>query len=62
MVLEMKHDDVDKMIRVLERCIGENKISSELLVAGIQAPMEVLRDVKIDAPLAAKLMACILAS
>ena len=62
MVLEMKQDDVDKMICVLERCIGEKKISSESLVAGVQTPMEVLRDVEIDAPLAAKLMACILAS
>ncbi|GKZ01285.1 hypothetical protein MPSEU_001079500 [Mayamaea pseudoterrestris] len=62
MILEMKKDEVEKMLSVLERCIQEKKISSDSLVAGVQAPMESLRDIEIDAPLAASHMATILAS
>lgn len=61
MVLEMKQEDVDKMIYLVEQCMQKQVIDSEALVASLQIPMESLRDIEIDAPLAAKLMAGILA-
>jgi hypothetical protein len=60
-VMEMKESDVDKMIQVFGRCLAEHKISYDSIAMGLSDPLEFLRDVEIDAPLAPKLLATIMA-
>jgi translation initiation factor 4G len=62
LVMEMKHEDVDKLLDVFERCIKDGKISKESLQTGLKDPIDILRDIEIDAPLAAKHLAKIVAN
>lgn len=52
MVLEMKAEDVAKMMRVVSRCYEEKKIESASFASGLNDPLEFLNDIAIDAPLA----------
>jgi len=52
MVMEMKAEEVDKALKILLRCIVENKLQSESIVLGLNDPLEFLSDIEIDAPLA----------
>jgi len=61
MVLEMKEENVQKLLAVLSRCVEESKIPKESLVPGLNDPLEFLRDIEIDAPHAATFLAMIVA-
>lgn len=60
-VMEMKEADVRKFLQVTTRCLKEGKISPECLQMGLSDPLEFLRDIEIDAPLATSLLAIIVA-
>lgn len=61
MVLEMKQEEVDKLLSLLLQCAKENKIAKESFVSGLNDPLEFLSDVAIDAPLAVPHLASIVA-
>jgi len=61
MVMEMRESDVRKMLQVISRCLAENKIRNESLAKGLGDPLEFLRDIEIDAPKAASLLATVVA-
>lgn len=62
MVMEMKAEDVEKMLPVIARCHVEKKIEPASFVAGLNDPLEFLTDIAIDAPLASTHLATIFAS
>eukprot|EP00536_Pseudo-nitzschia_multiseries_P003308 jgi/Psemu1/318131/estExt_fgenesh1_pm.C_500002 len=53
MVMEMKEANTKQMLTVLESCVKDSKIETESVVRGLNDPLEFLRDIQIDAPLAA---------
>ena len=61
LVLERKHDDVSKFLTVLKHClVPESRppiVPWSCLALGLCLPLELLRDVEIDAPLAPKHLA-----
>ncbi len=61
MVMEMKEGNVKQFLTVLESCIKESKIEKEALIQGLNDPLEFLRDIQIDAPLAASHLSLIVA-
>ena len=61
MVMEMKSEDVTKMLTVITRCFKENKIELASIVSGLNDPLEFLSDIAIDAPLATPNLAAIIA-
>lgn len=62
MVMEMKEANVKQMLTVLESCVKDSKIEKEAIVQGLNDPIEFLRDIQIDAPLAASHLSLIVAS
>lgn len=56
LVLEMKEENVKKVLNVLARVAAENKIDKASFVQGLNDPLEFLRDIEIDAPLAGSLL------
>ena len=60
MMMEGKESEVEKMLTLFEAA-GE-KIPPESFVGGLKDPVEFLRDIEIDAPLAPNLLAMILAN
>jgi len=62
LVLEMKRENVDKLLTIILRLISEKKIDSKSLEKGLNDPLEFLSDITIDAPLAGDLLANIVAS
>ena len=61
MVLEMKAEDVEKMMKVISRCHEEKKIEASSFAPGLNDPLEFLSDIAIDAPLATPLLVSIVA-
>jgi len=61
LVMEMKADAVKKMLAVYLRCAKEHKIEVDSFRLGLNMPLELLRDVAIDAPLAVPHLATIAA-
>ena len=61
MVMEMKEANVKQLITVLESCVKDGKIEKVALVQGLNDPIEFLRDIEIDAPLAARHLSLIIA-
>lgn len=61
MVMEMKEVDVQKFLTVLESCIRDSKIETDSIIQGLNDPIEFLRDIQIDAPLAASHLSLIVA-
>lgn len=61
MVMEMKEVNVNQMLTVLESCIKDSKIEKEAIVQGLNDPIEFLRDIQIDAPLASSHLSLIVA-
>jgi len=62
MVMEMKEGNVKQFLTVLESCIKDSKIEKEALIQGFNDPLEFLRDIQIDAPLAASHLSLIVAN
>jgi len=52
LVLEMKAEEVDKLLTILLRCLKENKIQPKSVAMGMNDPLEFLGDIEIDAPMA----------
>ena len=61
LVIEMKEEQVRKFLIVTSRCLKEEKINKSSLPSGLNDPLEFLRDVEIDAPLASSLLAIVVA-
>jgi translation initiation factor 4G len=61
LVMEMKEQDARKFLEVIGRCLTESKLDAACLSVGLNDPLEFLRDIEIDAPLAANLLAIIIA-
>lgn len=61
LAMEGKPGDVPKMLTVMTRCVQEGKIPSASIIQGFQDPLEFLPDLEIDAPLAGKHLALIIA-
>jgi len=59
LVMEMKQQEVQKFLAVIKRCLQQEKIERESLPLGLKDPLEFLRDVEIDAPLACSLLTSI---
>ena len=62
MVMEMKEFNVKQLLSVLESCIKDSKIENEAIVQGLNDPIEFLRDIQIDAPLAASHLSLVVAN
>ena len=62
MVMEMKEVNVKQFLTVLESCVKDSKIEKEAIIQGFNDPLEFLRDIQIDAPLAASHLSLITAS
>jgi hypothetical protein len=60
-VLEMKNEDVTKLLHFIKRCFQENKIDSACLLTALGHPLEVLQDISIDAPHAGRHLVTIVA-
>jgi len=58
-VLEMRHDDVLKLLQFFSHCYYEGKIDTNSFKGGLAHPLEVLQDLTIDAPLAGRHMVTI---
>lgn len=52
MVMEMKADEVEKVLSVILRCYNEKKLEADSIAVGLKDPLEFLMDIEIDAPLA----------
>jgi len=61
MVMEMKEVNVKQLLKVLESCVKDSKIEKEAIVQGLNDPIDLLRDIQIDAPLASSHLALIIA-
>jgi hypothetical protein len=61
LVLEMKESDVRKFLVVMSKSLKEGKINKSSIPLGVSNPLEFLRDVEIDAPLASALLATVIA-
>lgn len=62
LVLERKDTEVQKMLVVLKEAHAQKKIPDNAFAAGLNDPLEFLSDIEIDAPLASKFLAKIIAS
>lgn len=61
MVMEMKEVDVHKLVEVMGRCVRESKIETESIIKGLNTPLDLLSDIEIDAPLAGRILAIVIA-
>jgi hypothetical protein len=61
LAMEGKPADVPKMLSVMVRCVREGKVPNASIVKGWSDPLEFLGDIEIDAPLAGKHLALIIA-
>jgi hypothetical protein len=61
MVMEMKEVNVNQLLTIFESCVKDSKIEKEAIVQGLNDPIEFLRDIQIDAPLAASHLSLIVA-
>jgi len=61
LVMEMKEEHVRKMLTVLSQCLQDGKIDHQSIPLGLKDPLDFLRDIEIDAPLASSLLADIVA-
>jgi hypothetical protein len=61
LVLEAKESDVRKFLVVMSKSLKEGKINKASIPLGLNNPLEFLRDVEIDAPLASSLLATVIA-
>lgn len=61
LVIEMKEVEVRKFLVVISKCLTGEKVDKASLPLGLNDPLEFLRDVEIDAPLASSLLASIIA-
>ena len=59
LVMEMKAQDVEKMLAVMTKSFEEGKIEHEAIPIGLADPLEFLSDIEIDAPLARNHLAAI---
>jgi hypothetical protein len=62
LVMEMKEEDVKKFLMVTAALLKQGKIPLASFAKGMNNPLESLRDIEIDAPMAAKHLARIIAS
>jgi hypothetical protein len=60
LVLEMKEAEVHKFLDVASKCLDDAVVDKASLVPGLSDPLEFLRDIEIDAPLASRLLAIII--
>lgn len=60
MVMEMKEASVNQLLTIFESCVKDSKIENEAIVQGLNDPIEFLRDIQIDAPLAASHLSLII--
>lgn len=60
-IMEMKQAEVDKFIKIVKRCLSEEVIAKERVLAGLQRPLDVVSDIAIDAPLATSHLAQVIA-
>jgi hypothetical protein len=60
-VLEMKESEVRKFLVIMSKSLKEEKINKSSIPLGLSNPLEFLRDVEIDAPLASSLLAIVIA-
>uniref|UniRef100_A0A7S1GLC7 MI domain-containing protein n=1 Tax=Cyclophora tenuis TaxID=216820 RepID=A0A7S1GLC7_CYCTE len=56
LVLEMKEEHVQKFLALLTRAVEEGKMEKKSSAQGLNDPLEFLRDIEIDAPLAGSLL------
>jgi MIF4G domain len=61
LVLEMKELHVRKFLDVISKCLDDQKVDKDCFVPALMDPLEFLRDIEIDAPQAASLLAMIIA-
>lgn len=61
LVMEMKEVEVRKFLAVVSKCLDDQKLDKASLVPALNDPLEFLRDIEIDAPLAANLLAIVIA-
>jgi hypothetical protein len=61
LVVEMKESEVRKFLVVMSKTLTEGKINKTSIPLGVNSPLEFLRDVEIDAPLASSLLATMIA-
>ena len=61
LAMEGKPTDVPKMLNVMVRCVKEGKVPNASIIKGFQEPLELMADIEIDAPLAGKHLALIIA-
>eukprot|EP00934_Nitzschia_sp_Nitz4_P002937 Nitzschia sp. Nitz4//scaffold149_size55946//51987//54625//NITZ4_006605-RA/size55946-augustus-gene-0.69-mRNA-1//1//CDS//3329536842//2927//frame0 len=52
MVMEMKSEDVTKMLTVMTKAMGDNKVDTGAIANGLRDPLEFARDIALDAPYA----------
>jgi len=62
LVLEGKESEVKSFLTVSEECLKQGKLPVESLALGLSEPLEFLRDIEIDAPLASKFLSQIIAA
>jgi MIF4G domain len=60
-VMEMKQVQVRKFLEVVSKCLDDQKLDKASLIPALSDPLEFLRDIEIDAPLAGTLLATIVA-
>lgn len=60
-VLERKESEAESFRAFVRECLGQEKLPVKCLAMGLSEPLDVLRDVEIDAPLSSKLLAQIIA-
>lgn len=62
MVMEMKDEQVGKFLQVISKCLDDQMLDPASLIVALSDPLDFLRDIEIDAPLAGRLLATIVAS
>ena len=62
LVMEMKELETQKLLSVISECVTSKIISPQALVGGLKDPLEFLRDIEIDAPMAAALLSKIIST
>ena len=61
LVMESKESDVTKFMLVMKECLTKGKVGMDAVALGLKDPLEFLRDIEIDAPLASKYLAGMIA-
>jgi len=61
LVMEMKEENVKKMMALFNQCLNDGKLEKTSLAKGLNDPLEFLNDIEIDAPFARAHLAMIVA-